>query len=355
MPQTGLKLTSRALILAKVEATEGTDSIDTGGTPGASYTAAALVNAVLVSALTVTPQAEEIDRNIVLSTLSPQGHVVGNRWCEIAFTTELRGRSTAVFDNTSTNMLRQDPLMRACAFSPTYAANSSSVIYKPVSSNLQTCTIYANLDGMLHRIRGCRGNVNTIMESGQFGRQEWTFTGVYDAVATANSGGFVEVTMPTPGFLDQSLFPLPVLKYGSATTVVLHGSASTSLTLQSVTVNMNNQVTYRPDMQQTTGVIGSILGSRNPQGTCNPEMIARTASSPTDWWLRWQNGTTGALTVVIGDQTTQPGQVITVNVPKAKFRLPSYGDRNGVLTMELPFSCVAATDAGDDEVVFTYS
>lgn len=331
------KLTTRALITAKVEglATEGVDA-----------NPSALNNAVLISALTVTPQSEEIDRNIITNSISPRGHVVGMRWMELSFTTELRGRSIAVFDDTDANRLRQDPLLRACGFSPTYAASSSSVVYTPTSSNLQTCTIYANLDGMLHKLRGCRGNVNTIMETGQFGRQEWTFTGVYDKLTNATTGGIVDLAISPPTFQDFSMFPAPVMK---SATCSIH--TSTAFALQAVSINMNNQVATRPDMNSDNGIIGTILGSRNPQGTANPELVTRGANVLTDWWQRWQDGVTGAITVTIGATN---GNTVIVNVPNSKFRNPSYGDRNGVVIMDLPFSCVANSDAADDEVTFTY-
>jgi hypothetical protein len=47
-------------------------------------------------------------------------------------------------------------ILKACGFSETIVA-STSVTYAPVSSSFSSVTIYYNVDGVRHKLTGCRG------------------------------------------------------------------------------------------------------------------------------------------------------------------------------------------------------
>jgi hypothetical protein len=325
-------LTRKALILAKTETTEGTDASPVAGS-----------DALLVSNPVPSINAEEISRDIIVSHLSPLGSVPGIRSAQITFTTELRGLGAGTLP-TASAPLREDPLWQACGFAASYA--TSSAVYAPDSNpaGVTTCTIYAYLDGILQVMKGCRGNVEIVAEAGNYGRLNWTMQGVFDALSSSTAAGDIrDAAIPgSPSFQAFSLKPPPVL----SASLTVHGVST--LVAQAININMNNDIQQRVDMSAANGIASFVLVNRNPQGTLNPEAFTRNAL---DVWYKWQESAEAAVQFIAG---TASGNRVTVDAPATQFGSPTWGDRNGIRTYELPLRYNASADAGDDEITATW-
>ena len=133
-------LSRRRTILAKIETVYGTDPTPTGS-----------ANAILVRNMTITPlNAEMVSRDLVRPYLGTSEQLVAAKHVAIEFEVEMAGSGTAG------TAPAYGPLLRACGLAETDGL--SDVVYSPVSSGFESVTMYHNVDGVLHKITGARGN-----------------------------------------------------------------------------------------------------------------------------------------------------------------------------------------------------
>lgn len=157
------------IILAKIETTPGIDAVPTGA-----------ANALLVSDPTFDFSYNNVDRNLVKGFMGADAQLVGTRFVDIGFSIEIAGSGTAG------TAPAWGPLLKACALAEVVTAGSR-VEYAPVSTGLQTLTIYYHKDGVLHKALGCMGNVQLSMGEGERPLFKLTYKGVDGGiVATAN-------------------------------------------------------------------------------------------------------------------------------------------------------------------------
>lgn len=315
-------LSRRAVVLAKTETTEGQDV-----GPGAT-------DALLTTLPEVAPESEVLVRDIVRDSMSPAGTVIGNKTIRVTFSTEVRGRGSAP---TNAAPLRDDVLFRAAGLSPSYSPSAGSVIYRPVSSwaSVNTCSMWVYLGGAVYvKIQGCRANLEVNVQSGQYGRFNWTVTGVFGAVSTNVLDGST-----TPTYDQLSVTPEPA-KGG---TVVFGGLAAGSTVVQGFTLNLNNEINPRPDISAASGIKSYMLTARNPQGTVNPELFLK---ADYDVWAAWEAGTKIPISVKYG---TNPNQW-KFSVLGAQLGNMTFGDRASIRTLECPFTATGISTAGDDEI-----
>lgn len=315
-------LTRKAVVLAKTETTEGTDS-----GPGAS-------DALLVNLPDVAPDSEVLTRDIVRDTLSPAGVVIGAKTIRVTFSTEMRGRGAVP---TAGTPLRDNPLFLAAGLSPSYSA--SSVVYRPLSNwtnpAVNTCSMWVYLGGAIAvKAQGCRANLEVQMQSGQFGRLNWTVTGVFGDSATNVIDSSISASFDALSVVPEAI---------KAGTVVLGGLASGSTVVQGFTMNLNNEINPRPDIQAPSGIKSYLLTARNPGGTINPELFLK---ADYDIWAAWEAGTKTELSVKYG---TNPNQW-KVRIPGAQFGNLTFGDRVGIRTIEAPYNSTGIATLGDDEL-----
>ncbi len=300
-------LTRKAVILAKIETTYGTDATPTVGN-----------DSILCSVPQITPDGEKIIRDFVRSSLSPLGHSIGVKTFNIKFKAELKGSGAA---GTPPEI---DPLLRACGLDDTIVA-STSVAYTPISENFESATIYFYRDGLLHKLLGCRGTCAVDLPAGKYGVIDFDMTGIYATPTdVALVTGSYNTTMP-PVFLSAGL--------------TLGGYAPVFTQLQ---LAMNNQVVKRKDANSSTGLIGLEIVGREPGGSIDPEAVTIATK---DFWSAWENGTKEALSCVAGSVA---GNKCTVSAPQIQYGGIGYGDRDGIVTYDLPFTCCLTT--GDDEL-----
>lgn len=305
-------LTRKAIILAKIESSYGVDPTPTGA-----------ANAILISNLNVTPLAAEfINRDNYFPYLGNADSVLASYSAQVSFEVEIAGAGAAG------TAPAWGPLLRACGFAETVNAGVS-VEYDPISATFPSVYIYLNQDGVLHKLRGARGDVNLVFNARQIPKLQFTFTGMYVAVTDAAA--------PTPTFTG---FIKPVACNKTNTpTFSLHAASSC---LEAMTLNMANQVVHR----DLIGCESVQLTDRRPAGTISFEA---TTVATKDWWAAITAGTLGALQLIHG---TAAGNIVQIDAPNVQILDPTYGDSDGNVMLNGNLALIPG-GSGNDEIQIT--
>lgn len=305
-------LAAKKQILAKTEVTYNTDPTPTGSS-----------NAIQTSDLNITPMAgPTVSRNLDKSTLGNDLQIQVGTYVQLSFMVEIAGGGAV------DTAPAYGPLLEACGFSETVNA-STSVVYAPVSTSFDSVTIYFEHDGQQHIITGARGSVAMSLNPGEIPHFAFSFTGLYNTPTSTSDA--------TP---DYSAFqtPLPV-NNTNTTTFSLH---SVSATMVQCSLDVACNVVYR----NVVGNESVELVDRAPSGQC---VIESPTISTKDWFSTAVNSTTGALSIVHG---TSAGNIVTIGAPNVQIVSPTYGESDGISTLQLGLSLVPGS-GGNDEITIT--
>jgi hypothetical protein len=303
----------KTLMALKLEAVEGTPETLAG------------TDCYLIRNVTLTPLAgNTVAREFVRETFGNYGTIQLDQHVELSFEIEFSPSGTA-----GTRPAYGDALM-CCGFDETDGV--SSVVYAPVSSDFDSATIAVYMDGILHTLAGCRGNVSLNLSRGALPTLNFTFMGSYAAP--------VDDTPLTPDFTD---FKVPLGPNSlNTTTVDLHGI---SVCMESFNADMANQLTFR-DLPGCDPK--ALITNRQPAGTMVFEM---TDVATYGWVEAARLHTVDDLQIVHG---TAAGSIITIDAPAVSFQPPSFQDSDGIMMCSLPL-VFEPTSAGNDEFTLTYT
>lgn len=306
------KITRNTVILAKTEATVGTDAV-----PGAD-------DAIQAGNLTLSPLAADfVDREFFTSAMGHQPQLVTNRRVEISFDVEV---STPQDASAPDIVPAWAPLVGACGFEQTVSAGAS-VSYEPVSAGHGAVTIYCYLDGTVQKIAGCRGSFSLTLSPGGVPVFSFTFTGVY--------AGLSDAANPAANL---TAFKPPVAVDSSNASLTLHGTA---VVASELTFDVANNVV-------AADLIGGneiYIGDRAPVGSVTFDL---TPTATKDWVGIAAAQTPGTLDFTLGGST---GYYFDVDAPKVVLGQPVIGDRDGIRTIQLPLRLTP--NAGNDELALT--
>ena len=307
-------LSRKRLILAKTETTYGTDVTPAGA------------DAVLVRNLDITPmQSDVVSRDLVRPYMGNSDQLIANTRVECSFEVELAGSGTAG------TAPRFGALLKACGLSETVVA-STSVTYAPVSSSFSSATIYYNVDGVLHKITGARGNVEMNCALGQIPVLKFTMTGIYNAPT--------DTAAPTATYTNQAT-PI-IFKNGNTSAFQFFSYAGC---LQSVTFNLAASTVYRELVGCTKEVL---ITDRKPAGQV---MIEAPTIAAKDFFSAAAGTATGNLTFLHG---TTAGNKVTFTAGQTDIAAPAYSDQDGVQMLTLPYVALP-TSAGNDEFTLAFT
>ena len=307
-------LTRREVILAKIEVTYNVDPVPVEGT-----------DAVLVEEPSWANEAARmIERPAIRASLGVLQHVYGGSMRTISFTVEVKGSGTADVPP------EFGPLLRACGLGETIAA-TISVTYAPVSTALESITIYYFQDGVLLKLTGARGVVTGTFATGQIGKLAFTFTGHIVAES--------DVALPSPTYV--ATVPPPVINTPFAL-------GAFSAIVESLAFDMGNQIGAVPDMSAVDGFGEVRITGRDVVGSFNPEA---TLIATHNFFSEWNAGTVQALTS--GLITRAAGNQYKIDLPAVSSREIAPGDRDAVRTFEVNFG--AAEVSGDDEISIVFT
>lgn len=313
----------RTQVAVKIEGTEGTDSV-----PTASDVIAPTYDAEY------TPSVEMFERNNTQGSFSRLPQIAGERSGQITFATELKGSGVA---GTAPPNLSAPFL--ACNMGETIVA-STSVTYAPVSTGGSSATVElregsTTTGAKQKKIVGARGTWVLEGVKGSPVLVRFTFTGRYiEPLDTA----IVLLTTPAPG-----PNPEPFLN----TSFSFQGVAT--LKVQTVTLDIGNNVVLRNDANQASGNFSAVITDRSPIGNIDPEQEDQATAN---FFNDWTTNSEGVLSYVLG---ATAGNISTVSAPKAQITSIAEADRDGLRTEGLDLQLNQSADAGDDEISIAFT
>jgi hypothetical protein len=209
---------------------------------------------------------------------------------------------------------------------------AANVGYKPVSETFSSVTIFYNIDGVLHKVTGCRGTFTLNGAVGEIPTISFTMTGIYNPPTDTAAPSVTYSNQATP----------QVFKNGNTTNFQL---LSYSGCLQSVELDIGNEVIYRELVGCSKEVL---ITNRAVTGTVVLE-------APT---IAQKDYFTAALGDVLGNLSFKHGQtlgnVVTLNSATVDIGDVTYEDQDGIHMLSIPVTAVPGS-AGNDEMILTFS
>ncbi|MDD5176753.1 MAG: hypothetical protein PHQ05_10065 [Sterolibacterium sp.] len=156
-------------VALKAEGTYGTDPVPTG--------AANWFEARNVSLTTF--DAEVVDRNIDQNWLGVGGKIITSKWSKLSFDIALAGSGTAG------TAPKWAPMVLACGCAETLVALTSAA-YNLISTAFGSCTAYLEVDGVLYKFVGARGNLKCAINAKGIPVLRVELTSLYTAPAAGS-------------------------------------------------------------------------------------------------------------------------------------------------------------------------
>ncbi len=288
-----MPLHARKVLLAKVEATYGSDPTH------------AATDARLVHDFDITYESERYARSVMSPTFTPtRASVIGRKSVRLTFWEYMRGNATE-YDGTEVPCY--DPFLRACGFSSSYAATVQT--YAPVATGFESVAIEVEIDGVVAVVLGCRGNCRFVFTPGEPARIEYEFFGLYTAPS--------DRAISTPDY-DDDVAPAIVNATGF-TPWSEDPDAGVFGHCGSLVVDMRNRIVPRQSL--TVGAQGiaawEIVGRGtvdDPGSAASLEFEAKANPNGDDFWTRWTSRTlSGSSTVTIGSGVATNEHTLTLN------------------------------------------
>ncbi len=309
-------LLRKRLVLIETESTYGTDPTPTGA------------DAVLVSDLSITPQSSDVvSRDLIRPYLGASPQLLANTKVECTFSVELAGSGAAG------TAPQYGKALKACGLAETIAAGTS-VTYDPVSSGFESVTIHYLIDGVRHKMTGCRGTVAISASVGEIPTLDFSFTGIYNAPDDS--------ALATPTYANQA-DPL-LFKNGNTTSFQL---LSYGGNLQNFSFELGNEIIYRELIGAGKEVL---ITNREVSGSVSIEAVLMAtkdyfASAVDD------DAALGNLQFTHG---TAAGNIVQFTSSKVDIGDVSYDDSDGIAMLEIPYTCVPNSAANAEfDLIYT--
>lgn len=306
-------LKKRRLLAAKIETTAGT-----------AETLLAANAAYNVYDLMIQPQID-VERRDGQSAFGKLPSVPGMRAGVATFRTDLQ------WDGTATEPAWADVFFPACGWV------KSGQTYSPISespgSNVKTITIAAYIDGVRKQLSGCMGNFVITLPTGRRGYIDWTFTGIWNAVADVSMLSSVSHPTDSPIRFASGVFSWDSVSY--------HASQ--------VTIDAGNVVAMREGPSTASGLIHALVVDRSPTVSCDPESVLVSFQDRFGVWLDMVEA---PLRIDLDAASTA---VLEIDAPKAQFISIQESERNGIVTDDIQFQCNKNGSTADQELTFTFT
>lgn len=310
------KFATKKAFLAKTETTYG-NAVATNS-----------ADAILLSNLELQPfEGDQVNRNLVKPYFGASDILTANERTKVTFGVELAGTGTVG------SVPHYGPLLRACAMSQTIVANTAAegspsnakVIYRPVSEGFSSVTIRCNYDGVLHTIRGCRGNVQIQGTTGQIPMLMFEMEGIY-VPATDSSYEDFNVSVNYAGIANPVIF-----NNTNTTGFAFHSASGVAVNpdMSSVEINIGNTVTYR----ELVGNVKEVLiTDRSSTGSLTIDAVSMATK---DYFAAAAANDTGVLTFTHG---TTAGNRVKFSAARSNITSVSYAENDNVLQYTIPFT-----------------
>jgi hypothetical protein len=210
---------------------------------------------------------------------------------------------------------------------------AANVSYRPISTTSgvadTSCTFAYNIDGVEHRLLGCRGTATLNATLGEFGTLNFTMMGIYTSPTDTSQSNY------TVAYANQAV-PL-VYRADNVRATRFFGYAGC---FESINMDFGNEVSYRE-------LIGCSKEVAIPDGqTSGTVMMEATSIAAFDPFTRaLSDGTYGALSSVIYGAA---GNRVSLVIPRCDLGQPSYTTQNGYEMLNLPFTAIPSATGNDD-------
>ncbi len=292
-------LTRKTVLQAKDEVTYGTaPSMDTS-------------DAILISNLDISPDILSLERDTYRDTLSSQGHVAGRKLFTATFDVELKGIGSVP---TLAAPLEYDTLLKACGLTVVYSGGGTYTPHSDDDSMVSTALKF-NLDGQQILMTGAYGTFGLELVAGRFGVFHFEFTGLYNSPT--------DQTQISPNYASSEIPPI----CENATFVF----DSFSAIVENWTINMNNEISERPDLNSAEGLKGLRITRRAAGGSIDPEM---DTVANKDFWDIMENSEKKAMSATIG---ATAGNKFDISLPTVQIMNMPPGDRAGIRTYQMDY------------------
>ena len=307
-----MALVSNQIVQAKIETTTGT------------YSAPSSTDAILCSNVSVGPSdARMYDRNVIKGTLGSLKQIYAGSLMQVTFDMEIKGSGSA---GTAPEC---DAVFRMANLGSTVTP-STSVTYAPISANPETCSVAVGLDGKLVKLKGCVADINFALTTGEVTIANITVTGRLEEIVDGSTTGSFGSTVPAPLIN----VPFTIGGYGAV--------------ISSLSIGLNNTIAKPDSIADSEGFAQVQITKRSIEGSFDPEQeLVATESFDADW----RSGAVKVLTT--GGIGATAGNITTFTCPYVSYRDVQTGDREGILTHDIPFG--AAEDSGDDDLSITFT
>lgn len=303
----------RKLVLAKVETVVGTDSVPVVAT-----------DAVLARDVKVRPLVtQKADRNLLRGYMGSSEQLVVGEYSEIEIEIEAAGAGTSAVTPPAWRSL-----MRGAGCSGV-VNGTTSYDFAPISANFESLTIYANVDGVQHRITGARGTAQLVIAAGDIPVFRFRFIGIYNTPTDVVPGAASFTGWQVPVGVRDSVVP----------TLTIHGVAKATAPIRQFTLDLGNQLVYR----NLIGATSAQITDREPEGSIELEAVTVATK---DWWTIVRQATTAALSVSLN---TVAFNTVEVAATKVQMTDPQYGEQDGVVMLSMGMRFLPTV--GNDEFV----
>jgi hypothetical protein len=312
-----MRVIRNTAILAKVETTYGTDPTPSGS-----------ANAVLISNASFDYSYNNVDRALLRGYMGGSEQLVGTRFVNLSFEVEIAGSGAA-----GTAPAWGD-LLLACGMAEVVTA-STCVEYSPVSSEMDSITIYYYDDGVVKKALGCMGTFEMAMGEGERPVFKFSFTGI-DGGASAAS---------TPSLTLSSWKAPLVITDTNTAQVTLGGTYSAGVVSGGTTYNSRGlSLNIGNDVQSNAMLGDQSVGITNRDATGSIEMDL-TAAQEVSLMSDVNANTVTSMSMLHG--TTGGGKIL-VFAPAVQRINPKQADYNGYrhISMDLRLT----PSSGNDEL-----
>ena len=236
--------------------------------------------------------------------------------------------------------------------------------YLPVSTAIESVTIYMYFDGVLHRMTGARGTFTIEGTGGELALFNFTFTGNFETVADAAlPAATFETTIPTQVELVKlhinedvdATAPKPQVPIADIAPVCgtyedqVNGNIDT-LCAGSFSFDLGGEVQPRECINEADSFKGAIFTSRAPSGSIDPELELVATH---DFWGLLASADVLGWQVQVGQVR---GNVVRLESPSVQYAGLSYAERSGLRVLEADLRFAGSAPAfADDEILIAFN
>lgn len=293
------------------------------GTPG-SWSG----SAILISNASFKIERDVVPRELVRGYMGGSDQLVAARRATIAFEVELAGSGTAG------TAPAWGHLLRACGMAETITA-ATAVEYTPVTTGQESVAIRYYIDGIYYVARGCRGNVEFMLDAYGIPKMKFSFNG-FDTNAYTGP-------VPQNTFTDW-VRPL-VITDGNSGDLILGGTfngswagGGTSLPSRGLSIDLGNTVSHL----KLLGGEAVDITARETKGKMS---VALSASDEKTWREDINDNKLTSLGFNFG---TAAGNKFSLWAPKVQRIAPDIEDYEGRVLLSTELRLLP--DEGNDEL-----